>query len=109
MKQIEKEERFGVAVLDDRVFSVDWDKTETQLKERKGRWGGTYPVEEKYLHMRIKGYSNTSFVVGPFYEKDYTALRMLALSGIKAFSCSRELPDKEGGYAKRVFAGAEVF
>lgn len=102
-------ERFSIRVLEDRIFKVDWTATETRLKEAKGKNGGVYEREEKYLHVRIKGYADQDFLVGPVQARDYEMLRMLYLSGIKAFSCTLGLPKTEGDFAPRIFAGAEMF
>lgn len=95
-------ETFGVNVLENETFTVQWDKTETVKKKTKS--GGDY--NQQFIVVNIEGISNP-LKIGPLFGKDWDNIRLLRVKGITKYSCTAAIKDKETGYDRFVFSGAK--
>lgn len=97
-------EEFSLNALVDKHFIVNWAATTKELVNRTRKDGSTYQTEQRWIEVRIKDYEPT-FRIGPVQVRNYEALRMLALSGIKTFGCTKGMPKSEDDFAPYIFSG----
>jgi hypothetical protein len=98
-----KEETFGTQVLENRVFTVQWDKTYSE--KRTSRRGGSYDVH--YIVAEVEEFV-MPLTVGPLFGSDWDNLRLLKLAGVTKYTATAGIPRKDGGYVRTIYSGAKA-